>query len=457
LTELIANEQERITQDPELRKKYADLKKQLEANAFLRDFQTYLDSHEDILPFLANIKDFQEQVWKSYIKAKSDLYFKLLSEYQSAAKRKGEIKQEAEGQRTQWEEAIDIFNDRFHVPFTLIAENRIPVMLGQEPMLKLGYEFHDGADAVSVKRGDLMQALSQGEKKALYVLNIIFEVEVRRKANQDTFFVVDDIADSFDYKNKYAIIQYLKDIEDVGHFNQIILTHNFDFLRTVQSRFAQYDRCLMAIKSSVGIELRKAEGIKNIFVNGWKSHFYTDAKKRIACIAFMRNLIEYQKGLNDPVYIQLTSLLHWKNDSPTITEADLDQVFDNFFSSPGSWPNSNEIVIDNIANEAQSCLSAPDGVNFEHKIVMSIAIRIAAEKYMVNKIADPVFVSAISGVQTPILLDKFESIFGRNDVLRKVVLMTPANIHLNSFMYEPILDMSDGHLRQLLGDVNALV
>lgn len=27
--------------------------------------------------------------------------------------------------------------------------------------------------------------------------------------------------------------------------------------------------------------------------------------------------------------------------------------------------------------------------------------------------------------------------------------MTPENIHFNSFMYEPILDMSDEHLRRL--------
>ena len=31
--------------------------------------------------------------------------------------------------------------------------------------------------------------------------------------------------------------------------------------------------------------------------------------------------------------------------------------------------------------------------------------------------------------------------------------MTPENIHLNSFMYEPIMDMSDEHLRQLYSDV----
>jgi hypothetical protein len=49
----------------------------------------------------------------------------------------------------------------------------------------------------------------------LYILNIIFEVKARIKANQETIFIVDDIADSFDYKNKYAIIEYLKEILEI--------------------------------------------------------------------------------------------------------------------------------------------------------------------------------------------------------------------------------------------------
>jgi recombinational DNA repair ATPase RecF len=81
--------------------------------------------------------------------------------------------------------------------------------LGEEPLLNLGFTFEDGADSAPVEKVALMQVLSTGEKKALYVLNIIFEVEARKKAKQETVFVVDDIADSFDYKNKYAIIQYL--------------------------------------------------------------------------------------------------------------------------------------------------------------------------------------------------------------------------------------------------------
>ena len=34
-------------------------------------------------------------------------------------------------------------------------------------------------------------------------------------------------------------------------------------------------------------------------------------------------------------------------------------------------------------------------------------------------------------------------------VIVVVLLMTPEAIHVNSFMYEPILDMSDHHLKKL--------
>jgi hypothetical protein len=34
--------------------------------------------------------------------------------------------------------------------------------------------------------------------------------------------------------------------------------------------------------------------------------------------------------------------------------------------------------------------------------------------------------------------------------------MTPENIHVNSFMYEPILDMSNIHLKSLYEKINNL-
>jgi hypothetical protein len=79
---------------------------------------------------------------------------------------------------------------------------------------------------------------------------------------------------------------------------------------------------------------------------------------------------------------------------------------------------------------------------------------------MVTKIADPAFVNSITANQSQALLAEFTKRFNGEveniQVVQRVVLMTPENIHLNSFMYEPILDMSDEHLRKLYKDVLAL-
>lgn len=460
LEALIAKEKEAISNDQALRKKFQDIEKLINKNVTVRDFENYLSQHEELLPKLANLEAFREEVWKSYLKANFDLYEELITKYKAAEERKSQIEKQASEERTQWEQVIEMFNDRFFVPFKLVANNRISVILGQEPMLSLGFVFEDGVDTVSVDKSALLKVLSTGERKALYVLNLLFEIEARKKANQETLLVVDDIADSFDYKNKYAIIQYLKDIAESSTFKQIILTHNFDFFRTINSRFVKYSHCFMASKSSTGILLHKAAGIQNVFVKDWKLGFFSDAKKRIACIPFMRNLVEFTRDDQDADYIKLTSLLHWKPDSQSITEDDLDRIFNQMFATNGSANANARPVVEQIENEASACLAAGQGINFENKIVLSIAIRLAVERYMIDKINDPAFITTISANQTPALLKKFVEKLGATHpavaVVHRVILMTPENIHLNSFMYEPILDMSDDHLRKLYQDVQSL-
>ncbi|PRE43870.1 phage infection protein [Burkholderia multivorans] len=460
LEELIAKEKDAITNDQDLKRKFAKLDKLMQKNVTVRDFEAYLLNHEELLVRLGNIPAFKEDIWKSYLKARFEQFQDLLNKYQAAETRRKEIEGQAAKERTQWEEVIEIFNDRFFVPFKLEATNRLAVILGQEPMLSLGFTFEDAGDKAAVDRGALMQALSTGEKKAFYVLNILFEIEVRKKAEQETLVIVDDIADSFDYKNKYAIIQYLMDIAEDPHFKQIILTHNFDFYRTIQSRFVRYSDCFMATKTATGLVLEQAAGIQNVFVKDWKPNFAHEPKKKVACIPFMRNLIEYTKDAADPDFVKLTSLLHWKADSDQIKVSDLDVIFNRLFDQNVASADGARSVMDLIAYEAGECLGAAEGINFENKIVLAMSIRLTAERFMIKRINDPAFVATIDSNQTPKLLKKFRELFGTElktiSVLQRVVLMTPENIHLNSFMYEPILDMSDGHLRRLYGEVTAL-
>lgn len=461
LEELIEKEKESISSDENLRASFAEIEKLLYKNVNMKSFTAYLEEHEELLPHLANLDDFKEEVWKSYIIVHIELYKDLTKKYRDANKRKEEIEKEAGKQRTLWENVIDIFNSRFFVPFELVANNKISVILGLEPILSLGFTFKDGQDKVSVEKDALMKVLSSGEERAFYILNIIFEVEARKKGKQETVFVVDDIAESFDYKNKYAIIQYLLDILKEPYFYQIILTHNFDFFRTINSRdLVRYSHCLLASKNSDGVALTKAEGIKNIFVNDWKPNFFSDPKKRIASIPFIRNIVEYTKGTDDEMYDKLTSLLHWKADTAKIIQDDLDAIYTKVFDIKGNSTEGGKSVVNIIHAEADKCLKARDGINFENKIVLSIAIRIAAEQFMVRKINDPAFVATIRKSQTRELFEKFQMLFSSKQeaikILQLVILMTPENIHLNAFMYEPIVDMGDDHLRRLYTDVLTL-
>jgi hypothetical protein len=328
-------------------------------------------------------------------------------------------------------------------------------------VIDLGFTYKDGADSVEVEKSDLMKVLSTGERKALYVLNVIFEVQRRIKAHQETLVVVDDIADSFDYSNKYAIIQYLKDISEDGLFKLIIMTHNFDFFRTIEGRFVGYPNCLMASKNDNGISLAQATGIRNVFANDWKGKFFTDSKKKIASICFLRNLIEMTTGEADSNYLLLTSMLHWKADTSKITVSQLDAVFNSVCKTNGnSGGDATKLVFDLMIKEADGCLAAQSGLGLECKIVLAIAARVTAERFMIGKIKDDKFVAAITANQTPPLIKKFREKFPTEEValkcLDRVALMTPENIHVNSFMYEPIVDMSDEHLKRLYRDVKNL-
>jgi hypothetical protein len=194
----------------------------------------------------------------------------------------------------------------------------------------------------------------------------------------------------------------------------------------------------------------------------WKDSFATDKKRKIGCIPFIRNLVEYTKGTADPIFGKLTGLLHWKPNSMQITETDLETIYNSVFSDvPPAAGASARSMIDIIHEEADKCLTdGTEGINFENKIVLSIAIRLAAEKFMVDKISNPAFWAAITSMQTGKLFGEYVRLFGRTHdsamVLDRVMLMTPENIHLNSFMYEPIVDMADQHLRDLYTQTLAL-
>jgi wobble nucleotide-excising tRNase len=375
------------------------------------------------------------------------------------------IEKQASEESKQWSDAINLYNQRFiDMPYSLGIVNVAGITLaGEAP--NLVYKFKDGENVRNTNaEGVLKLNLSKGEKRAFYLLNFIFEVERRKKEKQLTLFVLDDPADSFDYKNKIAIIQYLKDIAEEEFFYQIILTHNFDLFRTLSFSFIHYNRFLGANKSSEEISLEKVDGIKNIFILSWKPKINDDKRILIACIPFVRNIVEYTQGEND-TFKTLTSMLHWKSNSEKLTVRDFMKIFKQMFNGDiVEKEYLDDPIVEFIFSESDKVGTqvVSQGFDLERKIVLSIAIRLKAEQFMLNKLKEyhkdsNYWINKENQFRK--LSDEYKKCIGDEkvvEIINKVSLTVSSNIHLNSFMYEPILDLSMDRLVKLYKEVSNL-
>lgn len=461
LIEAIETEKEKILTDPKLSEMFQKVDGML-TTAELRNFRDYLIENPFVVAELNDIDVLKQRVWISYLVENQAAYFDLIREYDSSKEKIKGIIAEAEKEQTRWETVITQFNNRFSVPFEIRVENKGDAVLNvSAPQITFYVKDRDGGAPRKIDRAVLDKGLSNGEKRALYILNIIFEVEARKKANIETLMVLDDIADSFDYKNKYAIVEYLNDIRLEDNFHLVILTHNYDFYRTVRGRVGIYgDNKLLCNRLNGAIQLIPDSLSDNPF-ESWKQNL-DDPIVLAASIPFVRNLAEYVG--NENVFNQLTSLLHIKANTRKITVNDLYSMYSSILTE-GTFKDFSEIVgtvFDMVMAACKEiCELGDDDLSLEQKITLSIGVRLIAEEVLISKIDDDEYVNSISRSQTGKLIRKFEKIDGCDEsvlaAVKRVALMTPENIHLNSFMFEPILDMSGHHLVSLFQDIAACV
>lgn len=477
---LVNKEKQTIMTDPDLLKIFEKIDGVLEKNVNLRNFREILLMNQMILLELKNPLSFKQKIWISNLRENNDLYTSCINEYTLNLKELSEIIEKAKKEQERWKRVLEIFLKRFSVPFTLSVKDQQDVILkDKKPDLIFKFKSCPEEEELPINTDTLHEVLSTGEARALYILNIIFEIEGRREGNKKTIFIIDDIADSFDYKNKYAIVEYLKEISDEENFYQILLTHNFDFFRTVQSRLLdtyKWKNSFIIQRNHRTLFLSTA-GSKNICnpFDKWRNELNQNITVLIAVIPFVRNLIEYKDGAKNQGYMTLTHLLHSKKEksyslddgetiikeSSNINLGELEDILKSVLSNVdfGGFDKTDSVK-KIIMDEADNLLiqDDPDEIILEIKIVLSIAARIKAEDYMFSKVTNK---TSIRGSQTGKLFDRYKREFATSEeenikILEQVNLMTPENIHLNSFMYEPILDMSNIHLKKLYSDISNL-
>lgn len=463
---MMQEEKQKILSDPKLLKRFDQIDKKLSANASLRNFRIIIETYPELITQLVSYESFKRKSWIGILKKQASEVSTLVQLYKKAKEAINKIQEDAQKESERWRKVVDIFSNRFFVPFVVQISNQEDVVL-KNSIPALSFRYRERDEEKEIDRTKLNTILSGGERRSLYLLNIIFELEALKEDNKKMLIVADDIAESFDYKNKYAIIEYLMEHYSCGLFNLIILTHNFDFYRTVGSRMLNYNRehCVMAIKNNEEIQIKDGQYLKNVFTS-WKDRFEKNDTILIASIPFIRNIVEYIDSEESPDYIFLTKLLHMINysDGKTTKEIslkDLEQIINTVWKTDKKISNNRhdmsvyKLIIE-IANKI-SVTPNVDEIALENKIALSMAIRLVAEEFMIQQIIDECGtddeIKKIKSNQTGELLSLYKACSGTDKdmlpILEEVSLMTTENIHLNSFMYEPLIDVSILQLKKL--------
>ncbi|OCB76466.1 hypothetical protein [Flavobacterium crassostreae] len=462
LKQLVESEISNIINDDKLKQTFDKIDKAIGANLELRAFKRVIEKDNLILVELKDYEGFQKKIWINYlseIKKESEILTEL---YRIKKVELEIIIDEAKKEFALWEKIITTFNSRFYVPFKVILINQGDIILKQETA-NLEFEYIDtNENPVRQKKENLIPILSKGEQRAYFILQFLFEIESRKTNAEKNIIIFDDIADSFDYKNKFAIIEYIKELHLSNDFRIIVLTHNFDFYRTIASRLSLKRQVVyMTTKSNEKIiKLQNGQYRNDVFV--YFIDNYRNPKIFISLIAFVRNIIEYTESTECSDYLKLTSCLHKKNNSTALIVKDIFDIYKTRLIklSDKTIEFENENLLEFIITIANSICAEVNinEINLENKITLAIATRLKTEEYLIAKLPE-VDLDEITSNQTSDLFLKYKIKYPTSSalgILENVNLMTPENIHINAFMYEPLIDMSVFHLKDLYEKVSAL-
>ena len=280
------------------------------------------------------------------------------------------------------------------------------------------------------------------------------------KTGKKQLVVADDIADSFDYSNKYAIIEYLSELSENQMIDLLILTHNFDFYRTISSRLnIKYNMCFIAQKTADGkVVMSEFQYRKDYFSAGIIEQIRCGnlndndkLKAFVAAIPFCRNICEYTADTQLKDF--LTGVLHVKLNTEKITIKTCwetikqkfllkELVYDN---EGNTWVNTVYQLAEEISNEDTI------EVSLINKIILSTAIRLKTEFHLKNILLANNIEIDCKKDQTRVwsrrASDKIS--FADKEIIRDVLLITPESLHVNAFMYEPLIDMPNYQLIDL--------
>ena len=228
--ELVDEENRKIFDTEEIKQKVNECKSVLSKTASSTKLTNRIISSSVLLPRVVNYDSFINELFvtligNSYLKMIEIERSTILAEQAKLALLKSSFSDNDNSLHKIWE----LYKTRFNFnKFDLTIRNKFDAAIGYDVPLFVkcvkdtDIEINDPRDV----------RFSTGEIRSYNLINLIIEVEKERMKGVPFTIILDDAVDSFDYKNKYGIIDYLVDINTDPNIQLIIFTHNFDFYRS---------------------------------------------------------------------------------------------------------------------------------------------------------------------------------------------------------------------------------
>lgn len=384
----------------------------------------------------------RKNILLSYLKSSSIDYNYWLGVVKKAKKELNNVLKIAQDKQTNFERAIEIYKNRFHPIFDIKIVNKAESMLGiKTPTITF---YHNRYCEIPVSETKLSQILSSGEKTTLNILKFIVEYENCKKYHP--FIILDDIVETFDYSNRYAFMEYINDLVNLD-VPTIVMTHNFEFYRTVSKRIPKLRKSVASANSNGVVDIQTNNRINKNMENVLKCSNIYDF---FCAIPYLREiktiLLEDTKTLD--------SCLHYKENTSKL------QIKDILLQFPSNAIKSlkideNDIYMEKLFEIADS-LSGFDDFDIVKKTILSLSCRLLIERKIIANNFN--LLTNINTNQTAQLLDLYgEKLFPNvKKYLEAVQLSTPEFIHANAFMYEPLIDINGKYLFELYNQIKKI-
>lgn len=436
---IFEEEIKKISKDPEIIEQSKEITKLM---GTAKESEFLKESIQKNPLFVKQLSAGRKNILLSYLKSSSIDYNYWLEVVKKAKKELNNVLKIAQDKQTNFERAIEIYKNRFHPIFDIKIVNKAESMLGiKTPTITF---YHNRYCEIPVSETKLSQILSSGEKTTLNILKFIVEYENCKKYHP--FIILDDIVETFDYSNRYAFMEYINDLVNLD-VPTIVMTHNFEFYRTVSKRIPKLRKSVASANSNGVVDIQTNNRINKNMENVLKCSNIYDF---FCAIPYLREiktiLLEDTKTLD--------SCLHYKENTSKL------QIKDILLQFPSNAIKSlkideNDIYMEKLFEIADN-LSGFDDFDIVKKTILSLSCRLLIERKIIANNFN--LLTNINTNQTAQLLDLYgEKLFPNvKKYLEAVQLSTPEFIHANAFMYEPLIDINGKYLFELYNQIKKI-